>query len=99
MLEVKEKTIEKADYITLKFDLLFKKVFGSPDDLIPIRYLLKNILNIESKEITILNTELIGRPYKDKKIYVDLVLELEDGTKVSVEINTNTSQKYIDRNI
>jgi len=99
MYKTKEKTTEEADYITLKFDLLFKKVFGNPDDLIPIRYLLKNILNIEPKEITILNTELIGIPYKDKKIYVDLVVELEDGTKVSVEINTNTAQKYIDRNV
>jgi len=67
--------------------------------LIPIKYLLKNVLNIEPKKIEILNSELIGRPYKDKKIYVDLVVELEDGTKVSVEINTNTAQKNIDRNV
>jgi len=98
MPKLKE-NIEEADYITLEFDLLFKKVFGEKEDLKPIKYLLKNILNIEPKKIEILNTELIGRPYKDKKIYVDLLVELEDGTKVSVEINTNTSQKYIDRNV
>lgn len=89
----------KQDYITLKFDLLFKKVFGSEENLRPIRYLIKNILNIEPKEIKILNSELIGRPYKDKKVQVDLIVELEDGTKVSVEINTNVSKKYINRNV
>ena len=85
MPKLKENKIEEADYITLEFDLLFKKVFGEKEDLKLIKYLLKSILNIEPKKIEILNTELIGRPYKDKKIYVDLVVELEDGTKVSVD--------------
>lgn len=92
-------TEEKTTLITLKFDLLFKKVFGSEEDLIPIKYLLKNILNIKPSKVTILNQELIDRPYKDKKVQVDLIVELEDGTKVSVEINTNVSRKYINRNV
>ena len=96
---VKQKTTEEPDYITLKFDLLFKKVFGNVNDLIPIKYLIKNILNIDAKKVNILNSELIGRPYKDKNVQVDLVVELEDGTKVSIEINTNVSQEYIERNL
>lgn len=96
---VKQKTTEEPDYITLKFDLLFKKVFGNVNDLIPIKYLIKNILNIDAKKVNILNSELIGRLYKDKNVQVDLVVELEDGTKVSVEINTNVSQEYIERNL
>ena len=59
MTEIKEKK-----YITLKLDLLFKKVFGDKEDLVPIKYLLKTVLNIEPMSIEILNTELIGRPYK-----------------------------------
>ena len=90
---------KEADCITLKFDLLFKKVFGSEEDLIPIKYLLKNVLNIIPSKITILNQGLIGRSYKDKKIQVDLVVELDSGTKVSVEININVSKKYINRNV
>ena len=96
---VKEKTTEEADYITLKFDLLFKKVFGNVNDLMPIKYLIKTVLNRDVNKVKILNSELIGRPYKDKKVQVDLVVELEDGTKVSVEINTNVLQEYIERNI
>ena len=91
--------IEKTKtFIPLNFDLLFKKVFGDPKDLIPIKYLLKQILNITPRKITILNSEIIGRPYKDKRVYVDLVVELEDGTKVGVEVNTDVEQKIIDRN-
>ena len=85
-------------FIPLNFDLLFKKVFGDPKDLIPIKYLLKQILNMSPSKITILNSEIIGRPYKDKRVYVDLVVELEDGTKVGVEVNTDVEQKIIDRN-
>jgi len=96
---LKEKTTDGSDYITFKFDLLFKKVFGNKNDLIPIKYLIKNILNMEVNQVTILNSELIGRPYKDKKVQVDLVVELEEGTKVSVEINTNVTQEYIERNL
>ena len=58
--------------IPLKFDLVFKKVFGDESDLQPIRCLLKRILNIDPKEINILNSEIIGKPYKDKngKVFV-----------------------------
>lgn len=97
MLDIK--TEEESDYITLKFDLLFKKVFVDEKDLVPIKYLLKNILNEDISKVKILNSELIGRPYKDKNVQVDLVVELKCGTKVSVEINTNVSQEYINRNI
>ena len=88
----------ETKFIPLKFDLLFKKVFGDEKDLIPIKKLLKEILNIESEKITILNSELIGEPYKDKFIRVDLIVELYDGTKVNVEINTNVSKYIVDRN-
>ena len=44
------------------------------------RELLKCILDIEPKEITILNPEIIGSSYYDKRTIVDLIVELEDGT-------------------
>jgi len=94
MTEIKEKK-----YITLKLDLLFKKVFGDKEDLVPIKYLLKTVLNIEPMSIEILNTELIGRPYKDKRVHVDLIVELEDKTKIGIEINTDVNQEIINRNI
>ena len=55
MIDVKQKRI-----IPLKFDLMFKKVFGNELDQPPLRKLLKYILEIEPKKITILNPEIIG---------------------------------------
>ena len=78
---------------------MFKKVFGNENDKEPIKYLLKQILNIEAKDVKILNNEAIDKPYKDKKIAVDLVVELLDGTKIVVEANTEVGKEVIDRNL
>ena len=94
MLEVKEKRI-----IPLKFDLMFKKVFGNELDQKPLRKLLECILEIKPKEITILNPEIIGSSYHDKRTSVDLIVEIEDGTKIGIEMNTNVNQHLINRNL
>ena len=78
---------------------MFKKVFGNEENKEPLKNLLKCILDIEAKEITILNPEIIGSSYYDKRTIVDLILELENGTKISVEMNTNVNNYLIDRNI
>ena len=78
---------------------MFKKVFGNEENKKPLKNLLKCILDIEPKEITILNPEIIGSSYYDKRTIVDLILELENGTKISVEMNTNVNNYLIDRNI
>ena len=78
---------------------MFKKVFGNNEDKMPLKELLKCILDIEAKEITILNPEIIGSSYYDKRTIVDLIVELEDGTKIAVEMNTNVNKYLIDRNV
>ena len=90
--------IQEKELIPLKFDLVFKKIFGNEKDLEPIKCLLKRILNIDAKEITILNSELIGKPYIDKKVSVDLIVKIEDGTNIMIEINTDVNNALIDRN-
>ena len=90
---------EEKTYITLKFDLMFKRIFGDPNDLGPIRRFLKEVLDISPKKITILNPERIDKPYKEKKTNVDLIVELEDNTKVNIEINTTVGQDIINRNL
>ena len=94
MQEAKEKRL-----IPLKFDLMFKKVFGDKEDQKPLRELLKCILEIEPKEITILNPEIIGSSYYDKRTIVDLIVELEDGTQIGIEMNTNVNKYLIARNL
>ena len=94
MIELKEKRI-----IPLKFDLMFKKIFGNPKDLMPLRELIKCILEIEAKKITILNPEIIGSSYYNKGTIVDLIVEIEDGTKIGIEMNTNVNKYLINRNL
>ena len=78
---------------------MFKKVFGDKENTNPIRILLKCILDIDAKEIEILNPEVIGSSYYDKRTIVDLIVKLEDGTKIGIEMNTNVNKYLIDRNI
>ena len=91
--------VEEKRLIPLKFDLMFKKVFGDKENTKPLKTLLKCILDIEAKEITILNPEILGSSYYDKRTIVDLIVELEDGTKIGIEMNTNVNSYLIDRNI
>lgn len=90
---------ETKTFIPIYFDVLFKKIFGDPKDLKPLKYLLKTCLNIEPKEITILSPEVLGQKYKTKRTYLDLLVKLEDGTKISIEVNTNPESYVIDRNL
>ena len=87
-----------SNWVPLKFDLMAKKVFGNENDTRPIRFLLKQILDIEVDKVKILNNEIIGNPYLDKKYSVDLIVEIED-KRIVVEINTNVTSKIIDRNL
>ena len=75
-----ENIVEKR-LVSLKFDLMFKKVFGDENDKRHLRKLLKCILDINPKEITILNLEMLSLSYYDKRTIVDLIVELDDGTK------------------
>ena len=90
---------ETKTFIPIYFDKLFKKIFGDPKDLKPLKYLLKTCLNIEPNEITILSPEVLGEKYKTKRTYLDLLVKLEDGTKISIEVNTNSENYLIDRNL
>ena len=91
--------IEEKRIVPLKFDLMFKKVFGDKENTKPIKILLKCILDIEAKEIEVLNPEVIGSSYYNKRTIVDLIVKLEDGTKIGIEMNTNVNKYLIDRNI
>jgi len=86
-------------YIPLKYDLMAKRIFGNEKDTKPIKYLLKQILNIKVKEIKVMNNEIIDRPYRDKKYSVDLLVKTEDNVVIGIEINSDVSNKLISRNL
>ena len=89
----------KEKLITPKFDLVFKKVYGSENDNIPMKVFLKEVLNLKPKKIEVLNSEVVGMPYKDKKILVDLIVELDNKEKVVIEVNTEVDKPMYDRNL
>ena len=90
---------EKTRWVPLKFDLMAKKIFGNNENQNQIKFLLKQILDIHPKEVTVLNTEIIDKPYKDKKFEVDLLVKTEEGTMIGVELNTNVSKEITNRNL
>ena len=78
---------------------MFKKIFGDSKDQKPLKKLLNCVLGINPKEITILNPEIVGTSYYNKGTIVDLIVEIEDGTKIGIEMNTNVNKSLINRNL
>ncbi len=104
MVKIKEKI--RATYIDLEkeivpvgFDLVFKKLFGISDSNKYIRHLLKKILKISPKKIKILNNEFIGDSYNKKNIVVDFIVEIDNGDKIGIELNSMVSTYLKERNL
>ena len=90
---------KKERFIPLWYDLMFKKVFGDEKDIKPLKYLLELILEIKPKKIRVLNNEILGEQYSSKKTTVDVIVELEGGMKIGIEMNRTMTQEIIDRNL
>ena len=52
--------LKEGQVIPLTFDKMFKRVFGDENDTRPIKYLIKQILDLDVEEIEIYNNELLG---------------------------------------
>ena len=91
---------KERPFIPLSYDLVFKRVFADEYDKRPLKTLLNVILNIDisTNDITILNSELVGKNVNTKKNAVDLIVKLKDGTKVGIEMNRASSDKLVFRN-
>ena len=76
-----------------------KRIFGDEKNKSEIKYFLKQIINVDAKDIKVLNNEIIDRPYVDKKYTVDLLVEIEGKEVIGVEINSEVSNKLISRNL
>ena len=91
---------KERPFIPLSYDLVFKRVFADEYDKRPLKTLLNVILNINisTNDITILNSEMVGKNVNTKKNTVDLIVKLKDGTKVGIEMNRAGSDKLVFRN-
>ena len=97
-MEDKNDKTEKK-YIPLYFDALFYKVFGEEDKLDSLIYLIEETLNVKIKDIKLLSGKVLGDNYKTKRSYLDLLVSLNNDTKLNIEINTNTSKATLERNL
>lgn len=91
--------LKEGEIIPLSFDKMFKRVFGDENNTKPIKFLIKEILDIDVDDIRIYNSELLGENYFDKKNEVDFIARINDNNIVNIEINTNISKEVINRNI
>lgn len=85
--------------IPIYFDALFKKIFADVNDLEPLKYLIEKILDVKISEIEIMSPEIIENSYRQKRTYLDLLVRINDGSKISIEVNTNPKSYVIDRNL
>ena len=91
--------VKRKKYVPLSYDLMFKKIFEDGGSTKTLKRLLKVTLGINAKSIRILNNEILGESVHSKKTTVDLIAFLDDGTKISIEMNKTVSEEIIDRNI
>ena len=98
MTKQKETEINK-EYIPIYFDALFYKVFGEEKRIKFLIYIIEEILNVKVKSIKLLNGKILGEKYKTKRSYLDLLAILNDDTKLSIEVNTDTSNIVMERNL
>lgn len=96
---MKSMYLKEGQVIPLTFDKMFKKVFGDVNDTKPIKYLIKQILDLDVEEIEIYNNELLGERYVDKKNEVDLIFKRDNKEVINIEINTNFGKTVINRNL
>ncbi|MBQ9266728.1 MAG: Rpn family recombination-promoting nuclease/putative transposase [Clostridia bacterium] len=78
-----------SDTISPKEDMVFKKLFGSKGNEAILKDLLEYILDIQIKEIKLdLSTEVLPERYKGKSSRIDVRAELDNGTKVDIEMQS-----------
>ena len=90
---------KQKEYIPIYFDALFYKVFGEEKRIDALKYIIEKVLNVKVKSIRILNGKKLGNKYNTKRSYLDLLVILNDDTKLSIEVNTDTSKHIMERNL
>ena len=86
--------IKEKKFYTLKNDVIFKNTFDTKESL---KRLLEETLNLKVTEIYKSNTEMPIKNIKEKRKYLDLILETDKGI-INVEVNHNYKEEILDRN-
>jgi len=102
-----ENVLEKISYhgkelLPIKSDIVFKIVFGKPENIDILAKLLEALLDIEINnhdDITLTNTELSANFDGDKLSRFDVRVRLADTTEVEIEIQLQNKYDMIPRSI
>ena len=70
-------------------DVIFKKVFGNPNDTRCLESLLSELLEVEVKCLKILNSEPIKEVRDVKGMRLDILAKINDRTEVNIEVQVN----------
>jgi len=100
--EIRKYENELPEIVKPKIDVVFKKLFGDPENIHILKGFVSAVLNIPKEEITELvveNVELLPE-YADEKFgRVDLKITLYDGRKLNIELQACWYQDYKDRTL
>ena len=86
--------IKEKIFYTLKSDIIFKNTFDTKERLIR---LLEETLNLKVSEIYKSNSELPVKNIKEKRKYLDLILDTNEGI-INVELNHGYKEEIPNRN-
>ena len=78
-------------------DYVFKRIFGDESNKAVLISLLRAVLQIEIKDITLLQQEIPRDGPDLKGAILDIVAQLDDGTRVDIEMQVKFQPDYIDR--
>lgn len=83
------------DRLDPKLDITFKLLFSRYPEL--LRNMLEAVLGEAIEKLTILNPAVLGELARDKKIELDLRVQLKNGTRIAVEMQIRFDDTLADR--
>lgn len=82
----------------LTYDFVFKAIFSAEVNKEITMFFLESILEIEIRNMRVLNTELLKGKKDEKLGFLDVLLKLVDGTTVGIELQIVKQSFYKSRN-
>ena len=82
--------MEEKKYIPIYFKDLFNQIFSDKNDLEPLKYLIKQLLNIEVNDLEFINDKI----YRDEHMNFYVLTKTKDGLIHNIIFATNS--KYVD---
>ena len=87
-----------SQFLTSKYDIVFKTIFCDEDNHFLMTKLLEDILKIKVKTITFLNKELEVKFLKERRKIVDSLVLVNDKLYVQLEVNSSMGKEIYSRN-